>query len=73
MEDDGKVRLGIVPGQECNVSFYDRKEPNNLKWILDKRDSLLKIHVDMKQGSHVDILLPMLPTDKAIVDKEAAL
>lgn len=65
LEDDGQVRLGIVPGQHCTAEFLAGKPR--------KRDSLLRMHVDMKQGSHVDILLPMLPTDRAIVDKEAAL
>jgi hypothetical protein len=65
VEGDGKVRLGFVPGQQCTVSFTPKKPT--------ERDSLLFVQMDVRKGAQVDLLLPMLPVDRAVFDQELAL
>jgi hypothetical protein len=65
LESDGKVRLGVAPGQQCVVRFTP-KQPA-------ERDSLLFVQLDVRKGACVDLLLPMLPTDRAVFDQELAL
>ena len=65
VESDGKVRLGFVPGQQCKVGFIPKKPT--------ERDSLLFMLLDARKGSRVDLLLPMLPVDRAVFDQELAL
>jgi len=65
LEGDGLVRLGVAPGQECRLSFKDR-EPT-------KRDALFSVQMDVQPGAHVDLLLPMVPMERGIFDRELAL
>jgi len=65
VEPDGRVRLGIPPGQACAVSFLTGKPTD--------KDSLLYIQFDARKGAHVDLLVPMLPCEKAVFDQELAL
>jgi hypothetical protein len=65
MESDGKVRLGFAPSGQCAISFTSKKPTEN--------DSLLFVHLDVRKGARVDMLLPMLPVDRAVFDQELAL
>jgi hypothetical protein len=65
IESDGRVRLGFAPGQQCTVGFA-RKKPT-------ERDSLLFVQLEARKGAQVDLLLPMLPVERAVFDKELAL
>ncbi|MEI6914761.1 MAG: hypothetical protein WCL39_06485, partial [Armatimonadota bacterium] len=64
LEDGGKVRLAVAPNQKCKTEFK-KKFPM-------ETDSLLYVQMDAKKGNFIDILLPMIPTDKAIVQQELA-
>ena len=65
VESDGRVRLGFVPGQQCTVGFTPKKPT--------ERDSLLFVQLEARKGAQVDLLLPMLPVERAVFDKELAL
>ncbi len=65
IEEDGKVRLAVAPGQDCTAEFRIG-DPTD-------KDSLLYVQMDAVKGEHVDLLVPMLPTDRSILDKELAL
>src|SRR5512143_1370116 len=65
VESDGKVRLGIAPGQQCTAGFAPKKPT--------ERDSLLSVQLEARKGARVDLLLPMLPVDRAIFDQELSL
>jgi hypothetical protein len=65
LESDGKVRLGIAPGRQCVVRLTPQKPR--------ERDSLLSVQLDVQKGAFVDLLLPMLPTDRAVFDRELEL
>ncbi|MDO8683490.1 MAG: hypothetical protein Q7N50_08420 [Armatimonadota bacterium] len=65
LEDGGKVRLAVAPKQECEATF-DPCKP-------EERDSSLYISMSTKKGTRVDVLVPMLPTDRELFDKELAL
>jgi len=64
LEPDGKVRLAVAPGQKCTVRFLP-KNPT-------ERDYLMYVEMDAKKGTYVDLLLPMLPTERDVFDKELA-
>lgn len=65
LEDDNRVRLAVAPGSDCLVAFKNGHPT--------EKDSLLYIEMPGKQGAYVDLLLPMLPTERGIFDKELAL
>jgi hypothetical protein len=65
IESDGRVRLGFVPGQQCTVGFTPKKPT--------ERDSLLFMELDARKGAQVDLLLPMLPVERAVFDQELGL
>ncbi len=65
LEPDGRVRIGIAPGQDCQAVFK--------KGAPSANDSLLHVNWAAKTGSYVDILVPMMPVDRATFDKEMAL
>lgn len=84
IEDDDKVRLGIAAGQDCNVEFdtivtYIPEELYNIhsKDFVDKQpketDTLLYVEMSSVLGSHIDLLIPMLPTERDIFDTELAI
>ncbi|MBM3890740.1 MAG: hypothetical protein FJ388_16650, partial [Verrucomicrobia bacterium] len=64
-EEGGLVRLGIPAGQKVAIQFAAKKPA--------ERDSLLTLRLDGKKGNSVDLLVPILPTEKAVFDKELAL
>lgn len=65
IEPDGKVRLAVTARRECCLRFKDRHptDPGSFLWI----------EIDSRVGAHADLLLPMLPTDRKVFDRELAL
>jgi hypothetical protein len=59
LEPDGKVRLGVAPGQDCSISF------GNI--------NVMSVKLDTKPGRHVDVLLPITPMERKVFDAELAL
>jgi hypothetical protein len=68
LEPDGRVRLGIPPGQ---------KHLTGASWFtpaMDKqKDYRLYVAMPSRAGAFVDVLIPMLPCDRATFDAELAL
>jgi hypothetical protein len=62
---DPPVRLAIPAARDVDIEFRPRKEASN--------DCHLWIRFPAKVGTSVDILLPMLPTNAAAIDRELAL
>jgi len=65
LEEGGRVRLGIPAGQKAVLRFAAKKPTD--------RDSLLSLQLDGRKGNHVDLLVPVLPVEKAVFDTELAL
>jgi hypothetical protein len=65
LESEGKVRLGMPAGQQCTVKFESGKPT--------EQDLLLTVEFEARQGMKVDLLVPMLPTERDVFDKELAL
>ena len=65
VEPDGRVRIALVPGAAVKAEFRAGAPSAD--------DSLLYVQLPPKQGSCVDLLVPMLPTDRVTFDKELAL
>lgn len=64
VEPDGRVRLGVPASQQCTTQFQTGRPTD--------KDSLLYIQFDARKGAHVDLLVPLLPSDKAAFDQELA-
>ena len=64
LEEDGKVRL--VGFTTTGMLKLREREPGT-------QDYYLQVNLPAKKGHHVDLLLPMLPTDRKQVDSEMAL
>ena len=64
VEEDGRVRLGLAPGHKAAVSFEAGKPM--------PRDSTVSILTDLHLGKIGDVLVPILPTDRATFDAELA-
>ncbi len=65
LEPDGRVRMALAPGSAVKAEFKAGAPTAD--------DSLLYVQLPPTQGSHVDLLIPMLPTDRDTFDKELAL
>ncbi|MDD5676549.1 MAG: hypothetical protein PHW60_00980 [Kiritimatiellae bacterium] len=65
LEPDGKVRLAMAPGAGCHTKFTG---PN-----LTNSAYGLSIELRTRKGAFADLLLPMIPTERKIVDRELAL
>ena len=65
LEEEEKVRLAVAPEQDCKVQFREH--------YPEKLDTSLYVTIPSEPGSSVDILLPMLPTDRDVFDKEFAM
>jgi hypothetical protein len=66
VESDGRVRLGVAPNTECCVSLT---APNR----HDTSTRLIISGLAVRKGTSVDLLLPMIPADRATFDRELAL
>lgn len=72
LEEDGRVRLGIAPGGPAVVRIVGTNE----KPMYPHLGSGLEIYVELgKPGpkAHVDLLIPMLPAERAVFDYEMQL
>lgn len=65
LEPDGRVRLAVAPGEDCKAVFRPGYPSPD--------DSLLHVQLQPREGAHVDLLVPMMPTDRAVFDSELAL
>lgn len=65
LEPDGRVRIGILPGQDCSAVFKPGAPTTN--------DSLLHVTWPATTGKYVDLLIPMMPVDRATFEKEMSL
>lgn len=65
LEPDGRVRMAIAAGQACDVNFQPCQGESN--------DNDVFISMQARRGRHVDLLIPMLPTDWATFDRELSL
>ena len=65
VEPDGRVRMALAPGSAAKAEFKAGAPTAD--------DSVLYVRLPPKQGAYVDLLIPMLPTDRATFDKELAL
>ncbi|HOX55898.1 MAG TPA: hypothetical protein P5205_03535 [Candidatus Paceibacterota bacterium] len=65
LEPDGRVRLAVAPGVDCKAVFR--------AGFPSPDDSILHVQLPPGEGSFVDLLIPMLPTDRALFDEELAL
>jgi hypothetical protein len=65
LEPDGRVRLAVAPGEGFQVAFTPKKPTD--------RDCMLEVRMDTDKGAHVDLLLPMLPAEREVFDRELAL
>jgi len=64
-EPDGRVRLALAPGTDSMAAFRPGAPSPG--------DSLLHVQLPPEEGAHVDLLIPMLPTDRETFDRELAL
>lgn len=64
LDQGNTVRLVVPPGQNCAVAFAAGKPKD--------KDYTLEIMMDSAKGSHVDVLIPFVPAEKAAADKETA-
>ncbi len=64
LEPDGKVRLAIAPGANVEAALIEGDGQG--------KDPLLYIYVNAEKGQYVDVLLPMIPTDAAVVERTLA-
>ncbi len=68
VEPDGRVRLGVAAGQKDLLGF---------QWFTPgmekQKDYRLYLPIPVRPGAHVDVLIPLLPCDRAAFDAELAL
>ena len=65
LEKDGRIRLAVAPKQKCEVQFLPGKP--------GARDMFLTMTVPTQKGMHVDLLVPIVPTERAVVEAELGL
>ncbi|HPD29567.1 MAG TPA: hypothetical protein PLL20_06200 [Phycisphaerae bacterium] len=65
LEEGGKVRLGVARGRPVEINFTPGKPT--------EKDSLIALTMEVKPGNHVDVLVPMLPTEREVFDAELML
>lgn len=61
LEPDGKVRLALAPGAEVEARLLEGTAA---------KDPLIYIKIAAQKGNFVDLLVPMIPTERAIADRE---
>lgn len=64
LEPDGKVRLAVAAGASVAAKFLPAEGSG--------KDPLLTLTVEARKGQTVDLLVPMIPTERAMVDQELA-
>ena len=63
IEKGNRVRIGIVPGQDCRVDYSPAAPEGRIPFAQRAWHRLL-ITVENRVGAHVDVLLPIAPMDK---------
>lgn len=64
LEPDGRVRLALAPGQDCEALV----QPGT----PSPQDFLISLKLPARKRSHVDVLIPMLPEDPDLCHQVAA-
>ena len=65
LEEDAKVRLAVAPGGDsAGVAFFAAE--NDQPWYR------LRVKLPSRKGAHVDVLLPMLSTERPVFEAELA-
>lgn len=65
LEPDGSVRLAVAPGQ-AGLAIFHAGEP-------EAGDFLIFLPLAASKGAHYDVLLPMIPCDRDLLERELAL
>lgn len=64
VEPDGRIRLGVRPGEATAIAFRERSGPH-------EQDMVLNITIPARKGAFVDLLVPMLPEQREIFARES--
>jgi len=70
LEPDGRVRLAVVASGRCPDTTLEFFDPDEKAWRKGYR---LYSQVPARKGVCVDLLIPMVPTERALVEQELAL
>jgi hypothetical protein len=65
LDDVAKVRLAIAPGSQATATLIDQRPA--------RPDTYLKIAIAAAERGYVDLLVPLVPENRDIVDAELAL
>lgn len=65
LEPDGRVRIAVAPGVDSKALLKTGAPTAD--------DSVLYVQLPPNEGAYVDLLIPMAPADRAVLDKELAL
>lgn len=65
LEPDDRVRLVVAQGRAVDAGFLGGE--------ADGKDPLVHVTLPAKRGEYVDLLVPMVPTERAVVDRELGL
>ncbi len=65
LEEDGKVRLAVAPGQECEVFF----KPG----VPTEKDTTIVVLMSGKKGTRTDVLVPFFSSEPELLKSELAL
>ena len=65
VEEDGNVRLAVLPGRAKSIRFIDRQG--------DSKDYYLYVTMPARKDAYVDVLLPFIPEKIEDMQEEMAL
>ncbi|HUQ66673.1 MAG TPA: hypothetical protein VM101_10980 [Flavitalea sp.] len=57
-----KIRIAVLPGKADSIVFFGKGG--------DEKDYYIYVIMPAKKGAYVDLLLPFLPTDRAVAETE---
>ena len=66
LEEDGKVRLAIAPGGRASTAVFTPP-------AQDQPLTRLQVRLPVRKGAYADLLVPLMPADRAVFDAELAL
>ncbi|MEN8227297.1 MAG: hypothetical protein ABFS38_04015 [Bacteroidota bacterium] len=72
VEDNGKVRLGLRGEDFASFAFIPKSKSEAGKPVPrgESMYDIVEITMKVEKGNYVDVLIPMLPTDKAVFEQE---